>query len=60
MNVTRKARFILKGNKNEPLESATYAYVVSRESVWVVLLLAALEDIYVLNAYIKVAHPNAT
>ena len=42
------------------MESATYAYVVSRDSVRVVLLLAALNYIYVLNAYIQVAHPNAT
>ena len=59
-NVTRNARFMSKSNKNDPLESGTYVHVVSRDIVYVVLLLAALNDIYVLNTYIQVAHPNAT
>jgi len=53
----RKARLVARGHKTEAPATITYASVVSRETVCIALLMAALNDLEVkvgdvLNAYI--------
>ena len=55
----RKARFVANGNETEPPASITYSSVVSRDSVRIILLLAALNDLDVLSADIQNAYLNA-
>ena len=59
MNFTHKARYVVGGNLTEPLDNVpTYASTVSRESVRILFLIAALYDIKVfvtdiVNAFIN-------
>jgi hypothetical protein len=48
MNFTRKARFVAGGHKTNPSASLTYSSVVSRDSVCIGFLLAALNDLNIL------------
>ena len=59
MDFTRKARFVAGGHKTQEPETPTYACVVSRESVRIGFLLAALNDIEVIAANIAGAYLNA-
>jgi hypothetical protein len=59
MVFTRKARFVAGGHKTEPPSSITYARVVSRESVRIVFLMAALNDLDVMAADIQGVYLNA-
>ena len=57
MDLTRKARFVAGGHMTAPPSSMTYASIVSRESVRIAFLLAALNDCEILagdigNAYL--------
>ena len=49
----RKARLVLDGHKLDTPPSITYAYVVSRDSVRIVFLIAALSGLYVQCAYVQ-------
>ena len=49
MDFTRKARFVAGGHTTEAPTSITYSSVVSRDSVRIGFLIAALNDSY-LNA----------
>ena len=56
-NFRRKARFCADGHKTEAPPSVTYSTVVSRDSVRIILLVAALNELEVLcgdvqNAYL--------
>ena len=42
---TRKARYVARGDQTEPPASLTYASVVSRESVRIAFLIAALNGL---------------
>ena len=58
MDFTRKARWVLDGNKTPDPIGSTYASVVSRESVHIALTYAALNDLDVFaadiwNAYLQ-------
>ena len=53
MDFTRKARFVANGSKTPNLQSSTYAGVVSRESVRIALVYAALNDLDVQAADIQ-------
>ena len=44
----RKARMVAKGHTTETPAALTYASVVSRNSVWIALTIAALNDLKVL------------
>ena len=55
----RKARFVASGHKTEPPLSITYASVVSRESVRIAFMLAALNDLDILSADVQGAYLNA-
>jgi hypothetical protein len=59
MDFTRKARYVAGGHVTEPPASQTYASVVSRESVRIALLVAALNDLDVLAADVAGAYLNA-
>ena len=49
----RKARYVAQGNMTEAPATLTYASVVSRESVRIALTLAAINDLQVKTADIK-------
>ena len=57
---TRKARFVANGNETRDLESHhTYASVVTRESVRIAFLYAALNDLKILGCDVSNAYLNA-
>ena len=59
MDFTRKARFVADGHLTDPPSSVTYASVVSRESVRIAFLIAALNDLDIMAADISGAYLNA-
>jgi len=59
MDLTRKARFVAGGHTTEVPESITYSSVVTRESVRIAFLVAALNDLDILCADIGNAYLNA-
>ena len=59
MDFSRKARFVAGGHLTDPPASMTYSSVVSRETVRIALLLAALNDLDVCAADIGNAYLNA-
>lgn len=58
-NFRHKARFCADGHKTEPPAAVTYSMVVSRDSVRIVLTLAALNGLQVLGADIQNAFLTA-
>ena len=59
MDFTRKARWVLDGHKTPPVAGSTYAGVVSRESVRIILTYAALNGLEVYAADIQNAYLQA-
>lgn len=59
MDFTRKARICARGDQTDPPSSITYASVVTRESVRLGFLVAALNDLGVLSADVAGAYLNA-
>jgi hypothetical protein len=59
MDLTRKARFVAGGHTTETPSSLTYSSVVSRDSVRIAFLLAALNDVDVFSCDISNAYLNA-
>jgi hypothetical protein len=58
-DLTRKARFVAGGHWTDPPRQATYSTVVSRDSIRIMFLIAALNDIDILSADIGNAYLNA-
>ena len=58
-NFRRKARLVAEGHKTEIFSSITYPSVVSRDSVRIVLLIAALNDLNILACDIQNAYLTA-
>jgi len=58
-NFTRKARLVAGGHTTKTPASSTYSSVVSRESVQVAFLLAALNDLDLFAANVGNAYLNA-
>jgi hypothetical protein len=58
-NFRRKARYVAGGHMTEPPASITYSSVVSRESVRIMLMIAALNDLTVMTADIQNAYLHA-
>ena len=58
-NFRRKARLVADGHKTEPPASITYSSVVSRDSVRICLLVAALNDLEIESADIENAYLTA-
>jgi hypothetical protein len=59
MDFTRKARFVAGGHMTETPNSLTYSSVVSRESVKIAFLIAALNDLDLMSCDIGNAYLNA-
>ena len=59
MDLTRKARFVAGGHLTEPPSSITYSSVVSRDSVRLAFLLAALNGLNIMACDIGNAYLNA-
>ena len=59
MDLTRKARFVAGGHLTEPPASITYSSVVSRDSVRLAFLIAALNDIEIIACDVGNAYLNA-
>jgi hypothetical protein len=59
MDLTQKARLVAGGHVTDPPSSLTYSSVVSRESVRIAFLVAALNDLNVCMADIGNAYLNA-
>ena len=59
MDLTRKARYVAGGHLTDNPSSLTYASVVSRESVRIAFLLAALNDLNILAGDTQNAYLNA-
>ena len=59
MDLTRKARFVAGGHMTEPPASITYSRVVSRDSIRLAFLLAALNGIDIMACDIGNAYLNA-
>ena len=59
MDFSRKVRLVAGGHKTDPPKDMTYASVVSRESVRLAFLIAALNDLEVLAGDVQNAYLNA-
>ena len=59
MTLERKARYVAGGHQTEPTKDITFASVVSRDSIRIAFLVAALNDLDVLSADISGAYLNA-
>jgi hypothetical protein len=59
MDFTRKARFVAGGHTTVPPNSLTYSSVVSRESVKIAFLIAALNGLDLMSCDIGNAYLNA-
>ena len=59
MDFTRKARYVAGGHMTDPPSTLTYSSVVSRDSVRIGFLLAALNDLELLAADVGNAYLNA-
>ena len=59
MDLTRKARICARGDQTDPPLSVTYASVVSRDTIRIGLMLAALNGLKVCSADIAGAYLNA-
>ena len=58
-NFRRKARYCADGHKTQPPKAMVYSSVVSRDSVRLILLLAALNDLEILSADVQNAFLTA-
>jgi hypothetical protein len=59
ITLDRKARYVAGGHQTEPTKEVTFASVVSRDSIRLGFLVAALNDLEVLSADISGAYLNA-
>jgi hypothetical protein len=59
MDLTRKARFVAGGHTTETPTSITYSSVVSRDSVRIAFLIAALNDVDIMACEVSNAYLNA-
>ena len=59
MDLTRKARICARGDQTDPPMSVTYASVVTRESIRLAFVIAALNGLNVLSADVSGAYLNA-
>jgi Reverse transcriptase (RNA-dependent DNA polymerase) len=59
VDFTRKARYVGGGHVTKPPSTQTYASVVSRESVRIAFLYAALNDLNIMSADIQGAYLNS-
>jgi hypothetical protein len=58
-NFRRKAQLVANGNQMETPPTLTYSSVISHDSVWIALLIAALNDLKLLACDIQNAYLTA-
>ena len=58
-DLTRKARFVAGGHRTDEPKESTYSSVVTRDSIRLAFLLAALNDLDVLAAVVQNPYLNA-
>ncbi len=58
-DLTRKARYVADGSKTDPPKESVYSSVVSRDSVRLAFLIAALNSLEVLSADVQNAYINS-
>ena len=59
ITLERKARYVACGHQTEPTKDMTFASVVSRDSIRIAFLVAALNDLEILSADVAGAYLNA-
>jgi hypothetical protein len=59
ITLERKARYVAGGHQTEPTKEITFASVVTRDSIRIAFLVAALNDLEVLSADVSGAYLNA-
>ena len=59
ITLERKARYVAGGHQTEPTKEVTFASVVTRDSIRLAFLVAALNDLEVLSADVAGAYLNA-
>ena len=59
MDFTRKARYVAGGHMTDPPAAITYSLAVSRESVRIAQLKAALNDLDILSVDVRNVYLNA-
>jgi hypothetical protein len=59
MDLTRKASLVVGGHQTNPPNESTYSSVVSRDSIQIAFMLAALNDLDVISADVQGAYLNA-
>jgi predicted hotdog family 3-hydroxylacyl-ACP dehydratase len=59
ITLDRKARYVAGGHQTEPTKDMTFASVVSRDSIRIAFLVAALNDLEILSADVAGAYLNA-
>ena len=59
MDFSRKARFVAGGHTTEAPASVTYSSVVSRDSIRIGFLIAALNDLDIMSCDLENAYLNA-
>jgi Reverse transcriptase (RNA-dependent DNA polymerase) len=59
MDFTQKAQFVAGGHVTDPPSSQTYVSVISRDSVQIAFLIAALNDLDILTVDVQGAYLNA-
>jgi hypothetical protein len=59
VGLVRKARFVARGHLTDPPVESVYLSVVTREGVWLMFLIAALNGLGILGADVQNAYINA-
>jgi hypothetical protein len=59
LDLVRKVRFVAGGHQTDPPKESVYSSIVSRDSVHLAFLIAALNDLEILSADVQNAYLNA-
>ena len=59
MDLTQKARLVMGGHQTDPLKESLYSSVISKDSVRIILTIAALNDLDILAADVQNVYLNA-
>lgn len=54
-----KAQYVAGGHQTEPTKDMTFVSIMSRDSIWIAFLVAALNDLEILSADVPRAYLNA-
>ena len=60
MDFTRKAKFVAGGHTTEAPSAINYLSVVSRDSVWLAFMIAALNGLDIMSCDLENSYLNAT